>query len=891
MNKFLKAAGCILVSGTMLFAVACGGGDSDSISETRTLNLSIGALDDNYNPFFYTSANDGEIIALTQVSLLSVDSKGDPAVGDNYPVVAKDYTTTYYDAVTGGSATQNSANAKRTEYEFLIKNGMKFSDGTDLTIKDVLFNFYVYLDPAYTGSNTMYSVDIQGLAAYQQNDATKGVDGEIDGSGYAAKAQARVQALIDWSEGELDKEKVPEADIKLVATLFEEELNSDWNSNETSWAETYENNYSFKYAWQAYLYQEGIIAVQEKRNADGTTYQIRVDSNGKRVDPSNKDAYDKAKNLTTLDPWEADAIGARAGSVERQDIIDEIAEATTSEKIEKYISDNKVEMDTEDEAKDYAYLQLTKEYCVKRVYTTYLDPETGRGYSTVLAIWATAASAYSAFIADERGKAIENSDNPMYYISGLQTYSTSTFNGVDLGEKHDVFKIVINGVDPAAIWNFGISIAPLSYYSGSYQGVNYIDTATAWQKTNGYATGENQYGVKRGDFYFFENVMKGSKNKLPKGAGAYVTSTRNRKVATNGNDFVDNGIAYYQRNEYFHTMGAKIENAKIKYVLYKVMQDDRIIPSLNSDSIDYGQPGATPTNRNAISGNSKYRTVEYDTNGYGYVGINPTYVPDVNIRRLIMRAMNIGDAMGYYGTLAKSIYRPMSSTSWAYPEGCRVYPGLEPIGDSATIKSELESMGYRDSNRNGTYEDKYGNELVYTFTIAGATSDHPAFGMFENAKTILNQAGFRITVSNSPNALRDLTNGTVAIWAAAYSTGIDPDMYQVYHKDSQATSVLNWGYRTIANDFTGKYDYEKSIIDELSATIELARKTLDKDARINYYATCLDYVMELAIQLPIYQRQDLCVFNKNVIDEKTVNVNADHINGVLYRIWEVDYVK
>ena len=234
----------------------------------------------------------------------------------------------------------------------------------------------------------------------------------------------------------------------------------------------------------------------------------------------------------------------------------------------------------------------------------------------------------------------------------------------------------------------------------------------------------------------------------------------------------------------------------------------------------------------------------------------------------------------------------MSSTSWAYPKNCTTHSSLTPsFGDSASIKAELTSLGYSDRNNNGIYEDKYGNELVYSFIVAGGSSDHPAYGMFENAAAILNRAGFKISVAHSPNALRDLANGTIAIWAAAYSTGVDPDLYQVYHKDSQATSVLNWGYRTIANDFTGKYDYEKGIIDDLSITIEAARKTLDKEARINYYSTCLDYIMDLAIQLPIYQRKDMCVFNRNVIDEKTVNQKPDHINGVLYRIWEVDYVK
>ena len=892
MNKFLKAAGCILVSGTLLFATACGGNKDSDISESRTLNLAMGSLDDNFNPFFYTSSNDGEIIALTQVSLLSVGKSGEPAVGEDYPVVAKDYTTTYYTATTGGNATSNSAEAKRTEYDFLIKNGMKFSDGTDLTIKDVLFNFYVYLDPAYTGSNTMYSVDIQGLAAYQQNDSTLGVDDEASNSGYAALAQARMQALIDWSNGDIPKTSVPDTDIKLVSTLFKEELNTDWTSLESSWVETYEDNYSFEYAWQAYLYQEGVVTVQEHINADGTSYQIRVDEKGNEVNPTNKDAYEKAKNLTTLDPWSKNATGGREGITELQYIIDEIAAATTPDKISLYIASNSVVADSQKEAEEYAYLQLTREYCIDRVYTTNLDPESGRGYANVLTWWATASSAYSAFFADERGKAIANSNNPMYYISGLQTYKTSTFNGQELGEEHDVFRIVINGVDPAAIWNFGVSIAPISYYSGTYEGVNYVDTATAYQKPNGYATGKDQYGVKRGDFYFFENVMKGAKNKLPKGAGAYVASTRNHTVATKGNDFVDTGIVYYQRNENFTTMGANINNAKIKYVSYKVMNDDRIIPALNSNDIDYGQPGATPTNNNLITGNNKFNKVTYDTSGYGYVGINPTYVPDINIRRIIMRAMDIGDALRYYGNLASPIYRPMSSTSWAYPKNCTTHSGLTPsFSDSASIRAELQSLGYGDRNNNGIYEDKYGNELVYTFTIAGATTDHPAYGMFENAAAILNQAGFKIAVSNRATALRDLTNGTLAIWAAAYSTGIDPDMYQVYHQDSQATSVLNWGYRTIANDFTGKYDFEKGVIADLSDAIEAARKTLDRDARINYYATCLDYIMELAIQLPIYQRKDLCVFNKNVIDEKTVNMNPDHINGVLYRIWEVDYVK
>lgn len=926
MNKFLKTLICTVLCGSMVFAVACNnnGDDGDPIdggnpnqkypTETRALNLAIGALDKNFNPFFYTSANDGEVISMTQASLIGVTNDGKPAVGDDYPVVAQDYSETYYDAVTGGSVTNSAALAAesgRTEYEFLIKNGMKFSDGKDLTIKDVLFNFYVYLDPVYTGSNTMYSVDIQGLKAYQYNNAQAGDDYD-NSSYYAQQAQQRIRDIVNWSTsqpGAPSREAIAK-DLALVESLFTEELNSDWSAIETSWQTTYKTNYTFEYAWQAYLYQEGIVEVQMRKNDNGTTYAIRVDENGNEIerygsDGKETDAYKNGKNLTNLDPYaeRVDGHSDQAGTIGLADVIEEIEKATTDEKIAKYIADNDVVMDTQEEAEAYAYLMLTKEYCINKVYDTNLGSRTG--YATVVQWWATASSVYNAFFAEERGKDIENSNDPIYYIRGIQTYKTSNFKGKALGEEHDVLKIVINGVDPAAIWNFGVSIAPLHYYSGkyTYKDDNGITVTKDFAKDfNGHlnnGTGGNDsntcFGVKRGDWTFFEQVVKGtaekvSKSKLPIGAGAYRASDRNGNPTEDGTQFENNQIVYYQRNEYFHTMGANIENAKIKYLRYKVMEDDRIIPSLESNQIDYGEPSATPTNQNLVDGNDKYRIINYDTNGYGYVGLNPTYVQDINIRRIIMRAMNTGSSVRYYGDLANVINRPMSTTSWAYPKNVGVYPGLEPFASSAAIKAELESLGYRDSNGNGTYEDAYGNELVYTFTIAGANSDHPAYQMFFEAAELLNNAGFRIDVSTNPNALKNLAEGTLAIWAAAYSTAVDPDMYQVYHKGSQATSILNWGYKTILDDQTGKYNTEKGIINYLSELIEDARKTVDQDERINLYAQALDQIMELAIQLPLYQRKDLCVMNKTVLDVNTVNLNADHINGVLSRIWEVNYL-
>ena len=47
--------------------------------------------------------------------------------------------------------------------------------------------------------------------------------------------------------------------------------------------------------------------------------------------------------------------------------------------------------------------------------------------------------------------------------------------------------------------------------------------------------------------------------------------------------------------------------------------------------------------------------------------------------------------------------------------------------------------------------------------------------------------------------------------------------------------------------------------------------------------------MELAVELPTYQRKDLCVFNSQVIDGNSLNRDANANAGVLNRIWELDY--
>ena len=174
-----------------------------------------------------------------------------------------------------------------------------------------------------------------------------------------------------------------------------------------------------------------------------------------------------------------------------------------------------------------------------------------------------------------------------------------------------------------------------------------------------------------------------------------------------------------------------------------------------------------------------------------------------------------------------------------------------------------------------------GTKLKYTFTIAGSETDHPAFNAFYKASEFLNEINFSITVSTDAQALSKLASGDLAVWAAAWSSTIDPDMYQVYHKDSTATSTLNWGYKQIIQNTGGKYNTELALVEELSDLIEQGREVEDKNIRARIYSQALDIVMKLAIELPTYQRDDLFAYNTNKIDANSLNQDLSPYTGLL----------
>ncbi|MDE7075870.1 MAG: hypothetical protein K2O62_00935, partial [Clostridia bacterium] len=341
------------------------------------------------------------------------------------------------------------------------------------------------------------------------------------------------------------------------------------------------------------------------------------------------------------------------------------------------------------------------------------------------------------------------------------------------------------------------------------------------------------------------------------------------------------------------TLGSGVDNAKIKYVTYRVTRDDKIVEALKTKEIDYGTPTATADNQREVN----YKTlkqVSYLAGGYGYVGINPKAVPDIEVRRAIMHAFDTSSIIEYYGdSLVNLINRPMSTTSWAYPKDSTRY--YERKTDREFIKKLVSDSGnwtYMESDK--LFHNNSDNSVLkLTFTIAGESIDHPSYKMFNDAKTFLEQCGFKISVETDIQALKKLTTGDLAVWAAAWSSSIDPDPYQIYSINSNATSTKNW-YKDgiLRSGETGEFGEEYRIAQELNDKIMAGRQTLNQTDRATIYKDCLKLIMDLAVEFPTYQRYDLCVYNSAVLDAKSMHIKDASFNiGPIDELWKVAYKK
>lgn len=421
-------------------------------------------------------------------------------------------------------------------------------------------------------------------------------------------------------------------------------------------------------------------------------------------------------------------------------------------------------------------------------------------------------------------------------------------------------EITVKGFDAPAIYKLGVDVAPLHYYGDESQ----------------YDYDNDMFGFPFGDL----SIVK-EKTTQPMGAGPY------RFIK------FENKVIYYEANENFWK-----GEPKTYYLQFKESTDADKISGVGTGTIDITDPSfgneaveeIKSYNSNGEVTGDVITTNTVDNLGYGYIGINannvnvagvPSSEESKNLRKAfatILSAYRDLSIDSYYGERASIINYPISNTSWAAPqksdEGYEVAfsKGIDgnPIYTSDmnaeakhaaaldAAKAYLIAAGYTYDEGAGVFTAApEGAKLEYEMIIPGdGDGDHPSFMIATLFKEALDSIGFNI-ILNDPadsNVLWDkIDAGAHEIWCAAWGAVIDPDMYQIYH----SANASNSNHYRIADP-------------ELDELMMKARKSDDQAYRKATYKACLDIIIDWAVEVPIYQRQNCIIFSSERVKLDTV---------------------
>ena len=182
----------------------------------------------------------------------------------------------------------------------------------------------------------------------------------------------------------------------------------------------------------------------------------------------------------------------------------------------------------------------------------------------------------------------------------------------------------------------------------------------------------------------------------------------------------------------------------------------------------------------------------------------------------------------------------------------------------AALKGALswfEAAGYTVADGKITAAPE-GGKLEIKATIPGdGTGDHPSFTVLTMARDALESIGFKLEIEDlaSSSTLWDMLDaGSQEIWCAAWGSTIDPDMYQVYH----SSGIVGRGGSDSNHYHIDDANLDKLIVD--------ARLSDDQSYRKQVYKQCLDIIIDWAVEIPAYQRQNCIIFSTQRINISTL---------------------
>ena len=309
---------------------------------------------------------------------------------------------------------------------------------------------------------------------------------------------------------------------------------------------------------------------------------------------------------------------------------------------------------------------------------------------------------------------------------------------------------------------------------------------------------------------------------------------------------------------------------EIKNLLLVEVSPEESFEMIFEGKLDLAQTTASPDLISRMRDDGKYaslgwRTVDYF--GYGYIGINSSLVSSLPARRALLSTMDPTLALlAYTEDLAECVTYPTTHASWTYPDH-----EAESLFDETgeTAKKYLLEAGY--SYEGGRFYEQNGMPLSFTYTLASELTGQPAGRIFLKSQEIFSSIGVLVEIVCDPALTSVLTEGTTAVWSAAWTVPENGDLFDLFCSDRKLNALSDLPEAFGLYDLlSGGTEEEKSLCLEINEALYAIRLTSSIEKQKELYAELFDRISELAVELPVYQRRELYVYSKTVLDEKTL---------------------
>ena len=165
MKKATRILALVLCA-VMCLGLFVGCGNKGKQNNDTPLVVGYSPFNSKFSPFFSETAYDQDVWVMTAISLLNSDRQGAIIMkgieGETKAYNGTDYT---YHGPADCEIVENTDGT--VDYNFKLREDLKFSDGEPITIDDVIFSMYVLCDPTYDGNSTLFALPIQGMDAYR----------------------------------------------------------------------------------------------------------------------------------------------------------------------------------------------------------------------------------------------------------------------------------------------------------------------------------------------------------------------------------------------------------------------------------------------------------------------------------------------------------------------------------------------------------------------------------------------------------------------------------------------------------------------------------------------------------------------------------------------------